>query len=622
MPRGYWRVREIVSDMGEMRIYDRPLEIGDVLADVGDEEIIGYPHHRGSYLIRIRSGLLGVTAPNPVWYTPSAALEAVQTWECPALQGDDRTLWVGRVVEVVGGPYEGSSRDYQNGERFRVASQIGSTGGSFILEGLSGAWSGRWFQVADGPLIRIPAGAAFRRVLDRAVGRMRVRRLLEPARLGSPHRPPRHRTWEVYRWLDRRGVSGVPDVSPGAVWRAVMLRAARQAHTRDDSEALRGYLTRRVGAEFCRRCYREAGDSTCHCWTCSGCDRTYEEGGSRCTCCGFCSSCCECYHCSSCDERYTEGCDHCETCSGCCTCNSRPDRERQTSKFHGERTDRYPRYLGVEIECGAKRQAFSALNAALVRWDAASGDDGSVNCTRAMEIATAPARGRSFERQIEEICEALEETRGYVDSSCGLHVHVDVRDLNAKQLLTLVRLYSKVEPALYSIVAPSRRGGQYSQAWGAEFETGEVFERGTVQERADRLDAVLYGSVERAKEIKVRPHKHSCRYRGLNLNALLLYGTVEFRLHHGTVNASKIKMWAAVCSKLVEYAATHSERQIARLSGSAVNTLLGVLAGDTEVVSWVKARRAHFANMERKRKGLPAIQNAPPVEPREDSEIS
>jgi len=43
------------------------------------------------------------------------------------------------------------------------------------------------------------------------------------------------------------------------------------------------------------------------------------------------------------------------------------------------------------------------------------------------------------------------------------------------------------------------------------------------------------------------------RYRSLNLNAYAQHGTVEFRLHHGTLNGSKVKAWAEFVSALARY---------------------------------------------------------------------
>ena len=43
------------------------------------------------------------------------------------------------------------------------------------------------------------------------------------------------------------------------------------------------------------------------------------------------------------------------------------------------------------------------------------------------------------------------------------------------------------------------------------------------------------------------------RYRSLNLDSYGRHGTVEFRLHHGTLNGKKIQAWAEFCESLATY---------------------------------------------------------------------
>ena len=42
------------------------------------------------------------------------------------------------------------------------------------------------------------------------------------------------------------------------------------------------------------------------------------------------------------------------------------------------------------------------------------------------------------------------------------------------------------------------------------------------------------------------------RYHGLNLHARVYLGTIEFRYHSGTNNATKIKNWITICQSIVQ----------------------------------------------------------------------
>jgi hypothetical protein len=96
-----------------------------------------------------------------------------------------------------------------------------------------------------------------------------------------------------------------------------------------------------------------------------------------------------------------------------------------------------------------------------------------------------------------------------------------------------------------------------------------------------------------------------------------LYGTVEFRIHQGTVNPEKILAWAATCSAIVHYAATHDEAQIEQLRGSPFEILKKVVRFK-RVVKWLELRRAHFALQRAEMIGLAKSKTMPDQELSED----
>jgi hypothetical protein len=129
-----------------------------------------------------------------------------------------------------------------------------------------------------------------------------------------------------------------------------------------------------------------------------------------------------------------------------------------------------------------------------------------------------------------------------------------------------------------------------------------------------------YGDERTARSVKAQRSKHGCRYHGFNVNALHCHGTVEFRLHQGTTDPRKIKMWAAVCTALVEFAAAHTEAEVMALRGTPAEILEKILAGDREVLRWTRARRRFFDEQDRVRRGLPprATRARPAAEPEPD----
>jgi hypothetical protein len=447
-------------------------------------------------------------------------------------------------------------------------------------------------------LAAVKPGRRFVRVVRMTAERMALN-LKGPAK--------RHKRLTVWLWASRR--VGQP-VAKGKVFHeicniALHLLAEGDIENRPEKKVrhIQGWLGERLDIPLCLNCHLDSNE--CGCWQCSGCSEWFKQDDeASCAVCHVCSSCCGCEICGHCGSRCHSGdiCEDCNRCrDSCCRCDE--DRRRGIPfrdvlggklTFHGDPTDRFPRFVGTEIECIAERNKFAALKQVQEKWNMANHRDGSISSDAGMEVCTAPAQGKDFEAQVIEVCKALTECEATVDVSCGLHVHVEAKDLTAKNVLALVRLYHMVEPALYQIVSPSRRTGSFSQEWGTHFKDAGVFDpRSGREKRVAALEGALYGSKEQVKHMKENPRKHDSRYHGLNLNALLLYGTVEFRLHQGTVNARKIIMWSAVCASLVEYATKHTEKEISWMENSPMEILKKVV-GDEEVVTWIEARRAFF----------------------------
>lgn len=333
----------------------------------------------------------------------------------------------------------------------------------------------------------------------------------------------------------------------------------------------------------------------------------------------------------------------CTACGACMTCGCthevRPHLPAADTRWHGEPSGLFPRYVGLEIECGANDGHGSAVIEAARAWGASVVGDGSVHAGRfAMEVVTAPARGAAVEAQVRDLCRALARQGAVVDKTCGLHVHVDARDQGYLGLCRISHLWSKVEASLFNVVAPSRRkkvpgaAQHYCQPWGLTFERAGVFLAESEADKMRALDCAIYGNVQAAAVAKRPGNKyHGSRYRSLNLHAFHVHGTVEARLHHGTTDADKIVNWAAVCCGVVHYAVTHTDEEIAALRGTPAEILDRVVTSPT-VRAWMVKRREHFAALRsRRHPGQPPRRRAPappqapvpavPVGPREASEV-
>jgi hypothetical protein len=343
------------------------------------------------------------------------------------------------------------------------------------------------------------------------------------------------------------------------------------------------------------------------CYDCAPCNTTHHtELYPRCGGCGACASSC------ACDTAEGCGCSvdpsrvcECGACFSCCRCTdaggrTAPDLERNPLTFFrgGRPTPLFPysRTLAAELEF----YGGGAAGPAIRRWAMTCKLDGSVPGGR--EIAMSPANGAMFERQANDLCRLLGASNARVDHTCGLHVHVDVGDYNYPAYARLIWLWAHIENAVYSLLPRSRRDNGYCKPRAPQFAriAGEArpvtaadarriviaciaesadgepsrWSFGTTKEyekamvewakcRARNVPFVAKSREERTKFKKLAGKENARpsspggeRYFGLNFQSAFTHGTVEFRCHTGTVEAHKIKHWAALCASIVERAKT------------------------------------------------------------------
>src|SRR3990167_5914932 len=220
----------------------------------------------------------------------------------------------------------------------------------------------------------------------------------------------------------------------------------------------------------------------CDCYRCSDCQCTVRRGNSDWrACCSCCSDCCACISCERCGSRYAHVDDICGECARCfdncgCTCGRIEFFDMPFVKYSGRTyppESPFARLVSVEIEAIASDH-MTATPKAVRKWNGSIVKDGSLN-EGGFEINVSPASGDMLVGEFKEICAALDSDDAKVDDSCGLHCHVDATDMSWWTIRQLVRLYAKLEDALFSIVAPRRQfppadgGKHYCAPCGTHF---------------------------------------------------------------------------------------------------------------------------------------------------------
>lgn len=108
---------------------------------------------------------------------------------------------------------------------------------------------------------------------------------------------------------------------------------------------------------------------------------------------------------------------------------------------------------------------------------------------------------------IRRVCDVLRQARAYVNQSCGLHVHIDMRD---RAVIRAYRNLYRAQDLLFSLVPRRRRNNSYCR-------------------RQDE-GSLFYAA-------------RGERYRAINPTAITEHESIEIRLHPGTTNAKKILRW-------------------------------------------------------------------------------
>ena len=179
------------------------------------------------------------------------------------------------------------------------------------------------------------------------------------------------------------------------------------------------------------------------------------------------------------------------------------------------------KHIGLELEfCSkwSKEKLSDALFDAGLLPHVTLKDDGSVTqsgdrrkehphelCILTTEADYAPL--------VDRVCAVLNRAQAYVNKSCGMHVHLDMRSREPKRCYK--RLLCSLD-ILYELVPPVRRYNKYCL-------------------HNDPEDSFV--------ATPLPPGGRESRYAAVNTYSYAKHQTLEIRLHGGTTNPNKIKKW-------------------------------------------------------------------------------
>lgn len=156
--------------------------------------------------------------------------------------------------------------------------------------------------------------------------------------------------------------------------------------------------------------------------------------------------------------------------------------------------------------------------------------DGSVR--NGFEVVSPILEGEAGLEQL-RVTAALDDAGATADRSCGLHVHIDAHGFSTEECRNIIRRYAAFETGIDAFMPQSRRGNNNTYC------------------RSIR-EQIHSPAFQRANALSELAHAMPNRYLKINLQAYLRHGTIEFRQHSGSANATKICNWVRFLQAFID----------------------------------------------------------------------
>lgn len=207
------------------------------------------------------------------------------------------------------------------------------------------------------------------------------------------------------------------------------------------------------------------------------------------------------------------------------------------------------------------RQAASAISRAGITCQAQDYNHTTTSTWKALRDGSLPSDSAEVVSPILDadslneakiVARALQGAGARVTQAAGFHVHMGYDRIGKDALAQLVVNYYAVHHATGMLVAPSRLNSRWARTVDSS--------RAEVLADAIRNENLNWDSQD--------------RYYSLNLNSIARHGTIEFRLHQGTLNATKALAWVDYLTAMVNFSADGNAFNI--VAGRTMDTLVQV----------------------------------------------
>lgn len=178
-----------------------------------------------------------------------------------------------------------------------------------------------------------------------------------------------------------------------------------------------------------------------------------------------------------------------------------------------------------------------------------------------VEFVTPPLKYEDLEL-LQNIIWKLRENGAKSHSSCGIHIHVDGANHDAKSLRRLVNFMTSRQDLIYEALEIGNRADHWCHKLNSALLIEMKKDKNLSKEKAEQI---WYSSANDGYCGGVsHEHYNSTRYHGVNLHSYFSKGTVEFRLFNSTLHAGKIKAYIQFCLAVSAWAITSQDKIVFR----------------------------------------------------------
>lgn len=246
--------------------------------------------------------------------------------------------------------------------------------------------------------------------------------------------------------------------------------------------------------------------------------------------------------------------------------------------------------FGIELEVSdlGIQEAQRLIFRAGLNWQVKSDGTHHVSAEAVSPILTADSLN-----EVKKATRVLQAGGATVNRQTGYHVHVGADEYGLSGIAGLVFNWYRAHNTIGTLVAKSRLNNKFC--------TGTI-----PNESLDLwVQNIVQGNINNRPVAHLNPY--ASRYFSLNLESYRRHQTLEVRLHHGTLNGSKVKAWAEFVSAMARFStAGHrlAEPKWADADADArlnnISELLTILSnGDylaTETATYLLGRAEELSN--------------------------